>query len=192
MTPDHNQNILQYLADLAPTAGKNTDVVERVADFAWLGSRPHLIKESGDNRNVRSDVTFSCGGSPRSPRSTRQSICCGSVGSLSRAPLPSAAAANPDGWAGQVGEEPRAFGIPVIRNYPVAGWAVDLAVGAREHAFGMECRVQRDGTATHVEQHMALLRAGWKIVDAFQSRWLTDPEGAAEMLSRNVLTYDRG
>ncbi len=97
-----------------------------------------------------------------------------------------------DGWAGEVYGELRVFNTPVTPNYPAAGWAVDLAVGAREHAFGVECRVHPEGAVTHVEQHMAFHRVGWKIVDAFQSRWLTDPEGAAEMLSKKVLHDYRG
>jgi hypothetical protein len=48
-------------------------------------------------------------------------------------------------------------------------------------------RVHLGGTSTHFEQHLALRRAGWRIVDAVHSRWLTDPAGAAEMLSKELL-----
>ena len=72
-------------------------------------------------------------------------------------------------------------------SYPVAGWTVDLAIGARKQAIGVETTIHPQGAAAHIEQHLALRRAGWQIADAFQSRWLTDPAGAAEMLSRQIL-----
>lgn len=100
---------------------------------------------------------------------------------------PAESAATPAGWAGEVLEELRVFGIPVVAGYPVAGWSVDLAIGAGKDAIGVECRVHPDGSTAHVEQHLALRRAGWRMVDAFQSRWLTDAEGAAAMLSKELL-----
>lgn len=103
------------------------------------------------------------------------------------APRPIAATSDRDGWAGEILTELRDFGVPVVADYPVAGWSVDLAVGAGGQAFGVECRVHADGPETHIEQHLALRRAGWEIVDAFQSRWLTDADGAAEMLSQRLL-----
>jgi hypothetical protein len=107
------------------------------------------------------------------------------------APLPSDSAAHPDGWAGEINKELQAFGVPVVADYPVAGWSVDLAVGSGEDAFGVECGVHSEGAKAHIEQHLALRRAGWTMVDAFQSRWLADADGAAEMLSKLVLRISR-
>lgn len=103
------------------------------------------------------------------------------------APGPVLDASPPEGWAGEVFDQLQRFRLPVVGNYPVAGWSVDLAVGPPETVFGVECDVHPAGAATHIEQHLALRRAGWSLADAFQSRWLADPEGAAEMLSRRVL-----
>ncbi|MCP4963783.1 MAG: AAA family ATPase [bacterium] len=103
------------------------------------------------------------------------------------APLPSEVASAPTGWVAEVDREIGTYGLPVIASYPVAGWSVDLAIGDREAAIGVECIVHPDGAETHIEQHLALRRAGWEMTDAFQSRWLTDPEGAAEMLSQKLL-----
>jgi hypothetical protein len=91
------------------------------------------------------------------------------------------------GWTGEIHHELMTFGARVVPGYPVAGWSVDLAVGEGSEAIGVECVVHPDGADTHIEQHLALRRAGWEIVDAFQSRWLADPEGAAEMLSKELL-----
>jgi len=71
----------------------------------------------------------------------------------------------------------------VITNYPVAGWTVDLALGQGEAAFGIECTVHPDGVDAHIERHLTLLRAGWTLTDAFQSRWVDDPEQAAVHLA---------
>ena len=104
-----------------------------------------------------------------------------------RSPHPLEAKAEADGWKGELLAELRRFRIPVAADYPVAGWTVDLAVGEDHRAFGVECRVHPDGPETHIAQHLALRRAGWKMFDAFQSRWLADPDGAAEMLSQRLL-----
>ena len=70
--------------------------------------------------------------------------------------------------------------------------AVTMLLNAGDHilagaAFGVECRVHPAGPDTHIEQHLALRRAGWRMFDAFQSRWLADADGAAEMLSQRML-----
>jgi hypothetical protein len=64
---------------------------------------------------------------------------------------------------------------------------VNLAVGEAANAIGVETDVHPDGPEAHIEQHLALRRAGWEMADAFQSRWLTDADGAAEMLSKQLL-----
>jgi hypothetical protein len=103
------------------------------------------------------------------------------------APLPWIAATPPRGWVAAIHTELNGYRLPVVANYPVAGWSVDLAIGDKEAAIGVECVVHPDGAETHIDQHLALRRAGWTMTDAFQSRWLTDPEGAAEMLSKRLL-----
>jgi hypothetical protein len=90
-------------------------------------------------------------------------------------------------WAQNLQEELEAYGVPVVTSYPVAGWSVNLAIGAAADAIGVETDVHPDGPDSHIEQHLALRRAGWEMTDAFQSRWLTDPAGAAEMLSQELL-----
>ncbi len=103
------------------------------------------------------------------------------------APRPADAASPPAGWTADVQRELEGFGIAVVPSYPVAGWAVDLAIGEAEQAIGVETAVHPRGAEAHIEQHLALRRAGWEMADAYQSRWLTDPAAAAEMLSRQIL-----
>ncbi len=92
-----------------------------------------------------------------------------------------------DAWTGDIAGELAEFGVTVSPGYPVAGWSVDLAIGENVQAIAVETRVHPDGAEAHIQQHMALRRAGWDMADAFQSRWLTDPSGAAEMLSKQML-----
>lgn len=103
------------------------------------------------------------------------------------APRPHAGNGVPGNWTSEIRSELEKFRVPVVAGYPVAGWSVDLAIGSGADALGVECEVHPDGPAAHVEQHLALRRAGWTMLDAFQSRWLTEPAGAAEMLSRELL-----
>lgn len=103
------------------------------------------------------------------------------------APRGAQSGASSNAWSQDLIQELTAYGVPVVPSYPVAGWSVDLAIGEREHTLGVETGVHPDGPRTHIEQHLALRRAGWDLADAFQSRWLTDPAGAAEMLSKQLL-----
>jgi hypothetical protein len=64
-------------------------------------------------------------------------------------------------------------------DYPVGQWTVDLCVGEGEQASGLICAVHPDGPDAHLARHRELLRAGWRLVDAFASRWGGDAARAA-------------
>ena len=69
---------------------------------------------------------------------------------------------------------------PVVRmDYPVGSWHVDLCVGDGDAAIGLICRVHPDGVDAHLERQDTLRRAGWRLMDAFASRWADDPVRAA-------------
>ncbi len=106
-------------------------------------------------------------------------------------PLPSAAAADPGGWVGELAAGLRSRGVPTVAAYPVAGWLVDLAVGEGAAAVGVECLVHEGGPEAHIERHQALRRAGWTLTDAFHSRWLLRHEEAVEALALEVLRRER-
>lgn len=97
----------------------------------------------------------------------------------------------PDGWAGRLGTELRARGLRVVPAYEVAGWTVDLAVGTGPAAVGVICHVHPRGPAAHIERQSALRRAGWELVDAFESHYLADPEQAVAQVVERVLQADR-
>ena len=71
----------------------------------------------------------------------------------------------------------------VITDYPVAGWTIDIALGAGDDAVGVECRVHPNGPDAHIERHLTLRRAGWSLTDAFESRWLGRPREAAATIA---------
>lgn len=62
-------------------------------------------------------------------------------------------------------------GLSVTHRYPVGSWEVDVVVGDGTNAIGLECRVHPDGPAAHLDRHLTLTRAGWRLIDAFPSRW---------------------
>ena len=102
-------------------------------------------------------------------------------------PLPSQAAAPPVGWKGDLARELETYSVAVTAHYPVAGWHVDLSVGEGTGAIGVECAVHHSGPEAHIERHQALRRAGWRLTDCYQSRWLARPDAAAERLVRNLI-----
>ena len=61
--------------------------------------------------------------------------------------------------------------------------ALGLALGTGDAALGVECGVHPAGVDAHIERHLALRRAGWDLVDAFQSRWTLEPEELAVWLT---------
>ncbi|GIM97768.1 DEAD/DEAH box helicase [Paractinoplanes toevensis] len=79
------------------------------------------------------------------------------------------------GWAAELAAELEHLDIPVKSAYRVGPWTVDLCVGE----IGVFCGPHPDGTDAHLERQRALHRAGWRLLDAFPSRWNGDPRRAA-------------
>ena len=79
------------------------------------------------------------------------------------------------------------------RHEEVSHAALPQRAGARAHrargdvvlpgtgaeAVALDCAVHPDGPEAHVERHRTLRRAGWRVVDAFASRWDGDAAAAA-------------
>ena len=84
-----------------------------------------------------------------------------------------------DSWTQRLGDEVERLGVAVRRGYPVGEWSVDLCIGDGARALGVECAVHPAGVAVHVARHRALVRAGWRLVDAFPSRWDANAAAAA-------------
>jgi hypothetical protein len=79
------------------------------------------------------------------------------------------------GWAAELGAELTRLGVPVRPGYPVGGWRVDLCAGP----VGVICGVHPDGPEAHLARQRTLHRLGWRLADAFPSRWQGDPRRAA-------------
>lgn len=99
---------------------------------------------------------------------------------------PSTAGRSEDAWTDALARGLRRAGLTVRCDYPVGKWSVDLAVGEGAAAVGLCCRVHPDGIASHLDRQRTLARAGWRLVDAFASRWSGDPVRATVALTAGL------
>ncbi|GIF04229.1 hypothetical protein Asi03nite_17670 [Actinoplanes siamensis] len=83
------------------------------------------------------------------------------------------------GWAGRLAAELERLGVPVRPGYVVGPWTLDLCVGVAELAAGVLCGVHPEGPDAHIERQGVLHRAGWRLIDAFPTRWHGDVRRAA-------------
>ncbi len=94
-------------------------------------------------------------------------------------PKPATAAADPGGWPGELAAQLRRLGWSVRPAYRSGRWTVDLVVGEGAEAFGVVCGVHPDGPDAHLARWTELTRSGWRLVEAYPSRWGGDPVRAA-------------
>lgn len=87
------------------------------------------------------------------------------------------------GWTAALAAELERNGVPTRVGYPVGRWTVDVCAGVGDAAVALDCGVHPDGTDAHLARHRALRRAGWRVVDAFASRWDGDAAAAAVELA---------
>lgn len=101
----------------------------------------------------------------------------------SRAPVPVASGGPARGWAAALAAELRRAGVPARLDYPVGRWRVDICAGEGAAAAGLVCAVHPDGIDAHLRRQQFLARTGWRLHDAFASRWAGDPVAAAVALA---------
>jgi hypothetical protein len=94
-------------------------------------------------------------------------------------PVPAHPGIGAAGWAGELATELTRLEVTARAGYRVGPWTVDLCVGPAEAPIGVFCAPHPDGTEAHLERQRALHRAGWRLLDAFASRWAGDPRRAA-------------
>ncbi|CAL9520054.1 RecBCD enzyme subunit RecD [Actinosynnema sp. ALI-1.44] len=94
-------------------------------------------------------------------------------------PTETEGAAPADEWTARLAEALRALGRTVRTGYPVGEWRLDLVVGEGVDAVAVETRPHPDGAAAHLARWRALHGAGWRVHDAFPSRFDRDPVRAA-------------
>ncbi|WP_143466714.1 AAA domain-containing protein [Lentzea kentuckyensis] len=102
------------------------------------------------------------------------------------APTETAGAEPEDGWTARLAQELRTAGLTVRTGYPVGQWRVDLVVGEKEDAVAVETRPHPDGARAHLARWRALTHAGWRVHDAFGSRFGHDPARAAVELAQEL------
>lgn len=90
-------------------------------------------------------------------------------------------------WVAELARAIADYRLRVVPDYPVAGYTIDLAVGEGRRAIGVECGVYENDPKRHVERHLDLVRAGWELHDAFESRWLSQPETAVDEIAQRFL-----
>ncbi|GLZ29405.1 hypothetical protein Lesp02_15950 [Lentzea sp. NBRC 105346] len=89
-----------------------------------------------------------------------------------------------DEWTKRLATELTNVGQTVRTGYPVGQWRLDLVVGAGEDAAAVETHPHPDGPPAHIARWRALRGAGWRVRDAFASRFASDAVRAAIQVSR--------
>jgi hypothetical protein len=84
-----------------------------------------------------------------------------------------------DPWTLRLADGLRRLGVETRTGYPVGTWSVDICVGSGDEARGLFTRVDPAGTDAHIERFRQLRRMGWRVEDAFPSRWDGEPAVAA-------------
>ncbi|MBM2618198.1 ATP-binding protein [Actinoplanes sp. LDG1-06] len=97
---------------------------------------------------------------------------------LASAPLAVLPAAG-TGWAAELATELNRLDVITRPAYAVGRWTIDLCVGPPEAPLGVLCGPHPDGPEAHLARRRALTQAGWRLYDAFASRWGGDPRRAA-------------
>lgn len=74
-------------------------------------------------------------------------------------------------WTQSIAADLTRAGLDAAVSYPSGRHVVDIAIGGCDRPIAIECTVHPDGPDAHIERHLALVRAGWKIFEAFESKW---------------------
>ena len=114
---------------------------------------------------------------PAPPATHTPATIAAPPGRGSSAAPPVAATADP--WVIGLADELTRAGLAVRVGYPVGRWAVDLVVGDGDDAVGLEVRVHPSGPSASIDRHLQLRRLGWRLLEAWPSRFGGDPVAAA-------------
>lgn len=88
-----------------------------------------------------------------------------------------------DAWTAALAEVLTDQGIPHRVGYRVGRWTIDLVLGTGADAIAVATRVHPDGSAAHIDRHLALALAGWRQAEAFPVSHDGDPITTALALS---------
>lgn len=104
-------------------------------------------------------------------------------------PLPLEPAESP--WVTALAAELERQGTTVRCGYRVGDDVLDLVIGDGDGAVAVDCRVHPDGVAAHIACRRALRRSGWRVAEAWASRYDHDAVRAALELSSNLVSPAR-
>lgn len=88
-------------------------------------------------------------------------------------PPPTSAPATP--WVDKVADGLRTAGVGTRAGYPTGRHRLDLVVDGRIEDIAVECELHPDGPEAHIDRRLALIEAGWTVLDAHASRWADRP-----------------
>jgi hypothetical protein len=91
-----------------------------------------------------------------------------------------------DDWTKRLAAELTGLGLTVRTGYPVGQWRLDLVVGGGKDAVAVETRPHPEGADAHLARWRALHGAGWRIHDAFPTRFDDDSVRAAVELAQEL------
>ena len=92
-------------------------------------------------------------------------------------------------WTAAVAAELEALGFECRTDYPVGRWTVDLVAipdDDPERAAAIETRVHPGGPGPHIDRHLQLRRAGWRILEAWPTAHDDDPVRAAFAVAHDL------
>jgi hypothetical protein len=92
-----------------------------------------------------------------------------------------------EGWVEELAGRLAATGLRVRTNYPVGPWRIDIVVGDGDAALAVEASVHPEGPGPHIARRLTLASLGWRLTDAFPTRWDGDAARAAVELSGRAL-----
>jgi len=78
-------------------------------------------------------------------------------------------------WVDKVADGLRTAGVGTRPGYPTGRHRLDLVIDGRVQDVAVECELHPDGPEAHVDRRLALLDAGWTVLDAHASRWASRP-----------------
>lgn len=77
-------------------------------------------------------------------------------------------------WARWLADELRRSSVQLWERYPTGHHVVDIASAWAGRPVAVVCDLHADGIDAHLDRHLALVRAGWHVVDALEPAWDDD------------------
>jgi hypothetical protein len=80
----------------------------------------------------------------------------------------------PTTWTRSIVDDLRLAGVQVWESYPTGRHVVDIATVRAGRPVALVSEMHDDGVEAHLQRHLALLHAGWTVVEALEVDWGDD------------------